>query len=1016
MKIRFNKLLLCWFIIICSFTASAMGKQFFSPNMDGIKDTAVFKLRITTPKENISRWMFEIKDLNGKLVRIFKGDGPPPDKLVWDGKSENQLLVSDGVYTYTFTIITKAGNEVTLSPQEIVVDRTNPSASVSVDLDSFSPNDDGVRDNIIFFVERFDINGINSQLLVIQDKNNNVVRSLLGIKDTITWDGKGDFEEDVPDGTYSYCLIVQDNAGNRFRTPARKIQVDREAVVSSIAVDKVIFSPNEDGVKDILEVNINVPENASIDNWKLSILNSARKEVQSIRGEGEPYHKITWDGKDKKKKTVKDGTYHLVLSETDKAGNTIATVPVSVEIDNSPPTCRMGLDNKLFSPNGDNVLDEATISLKITDTHYLEWKLSISNDVGKLVKMFSGKGENPEKSLVWDGKDDREKDAIDGNFTYLLEATDIAGNKYSSSPGSIQIDRTPPVISAEASPMLFSPNEDGIMDETSFIFRIHDASPLDYWKLKIEDSSGETVKVFKDKINIEGSIPWDGKGDDKKTLPDGTYSWAVEAVDMVGNSSEISPQKIVIGATKPTISVESDLDIFSPNADGFKDSVKFSLEVSAFNRIKEWKLKIMKVEDEVERTYTGLGNPPPAVSWFGEKDNKKPLPDGKYSYTFEVTDEVGNYVATPLESIVIDNTKPQVSVSVQPAIFSPNGDEFKDEVSFVLEYKDESSAEQWDLEIENYENKICSKFSGRGNPPFTIVWEGKDKDGNVLKDGIYNYLLKVQDIVGNSVNTVRKIIKIDNTPPQVQLSVEPALFSPNDDGVKDTTTFYLDYRDASDIDEWIVDIAGPEPALKTFRGMGRPSQIISWDGKNNRGNILPDGVYNGVLSIRDEVGNEGKSPSVEIKIDTFKPVVSVVTEEEPVSAFIPMVSISKETDRGMVISLAAELLFDLAEDKLKPEARVTLNKVAHVIKKYPDRKVSVEGHTCNLPIHTARFPNNQVLSEERAKSVLGYFVEELKFSSGRFTTKGFGDTKPIAPNDTEEGRRKNRRVEIILAK
>lgn len=1016
MTIKFNKLLLCWFIIICSFTASAIGKQFFSPNMDGIKDTAVFKLQISTAKENISRWMFEIKDSSGEVVRTFKGDGPAPDKIVWDGKSENQFLVSDGVYTYTFTIITKAGNEVTLSPQEIVVDRTNPSASVSVDVDSFSPNDDGVRDKVTFFMERFDINGINNQLLVIEDKNNNVVKSLLGIKDTMTWDGKGDFEEDVPDGTYNYCLIVQDNAGNRFRTPTQKIQVDREAVVSSIEVDKVIFSPNEDGVKDILEVKINVPENASIDNWKLSILNSVGKVVQSFYGEGEPYHKITWDGKDKKKKTVKDGTYHLVLAETDKAGNTVATVPVAVEVDNSPPTCRIGLDNKLFSPNDDNVLDDATISLKITDAHYLEWKLSILDDVGKLVKIFAGKGENPEESLVWDGKDDNKRDVIDGNFTYLLEATDIAGNKYRTSPGSIQIDRTPPVINAEASLILFSPNKDGIMDETSFIFKIRDASPLDHWKLEIKDSSRETVKVFKDKINIEGSIQWDGKGDSKRTLPDGTYSWTVEAVDMVGNSSKISPQKIVIGATRPTISVKPDLDIFSPNADGFKDSVKFSLEVSAFNRIKEWKLKIIKNKDEAERTYTGLGNPPPVVSWFGEKDNKKPLPDGKYSYTFEVTDEVGNYVATPLESIVIDNTKPQVSVSVQPAIFSPNGDEFKDKVSFVLEYRDESSAEQWDLEIEDYENKICRKFSDKGNPPFTIVWEGKDKDGNILKDGIYNYLLRVQDIVGNSINTTRKILKIDNTPPHVQLSVEPTLFSPNNDGVKDTTTFYLDYRDASDIAEWILKITGPEPALKTFKGIGRPSQIISWDGKNNRDNILPDGVYNAVLSIKDEVGNEGKSPSIQIKIDTFKPVVSVVTEEEPVSAFIPMVSISKETDRGMVISLAAELLFALAEEELKPEAKVILNKVAHIIKKYPDRKISVEGHTCDLPIHTPRFPNNQVLSEERTKSVLRYFVEELKLSPDRFTTKGFGDTKPITSNATEEGRRKNRRVEIILVK
>ncbi|GAI31270.1 unnamed protein product [marine sediment metagenome] len=145
--------------------------------------------------------------------------------------------------------------------------------------------------------------------------------------------------------------------------------------------------------------------------------------------------------------------------------------------------------------------------------------------------------------------------------------------------------------------------------------------------------------------------------------------------------------------------------------------------------------------------------------------------------------------------------------------------------------------------------------------------------------------------------------------------------------------------------------------MKTFKGIGRPSQIISWDGKNNRDNILPDGVYNAVLSIKDEVGNEGKSPSIQIKIDTFKPLVSVVTEEEPVNALIPMISINKETDRGMVISLAAELLFALGEEELKPEAKVILNKVAHIIKKYPDRKINVEGHTCDLPIHTPSVPN-----------------------------------------------------------
>jgi flagellar hook assembly protein FlgD len=73
------------------------------------------------------------------------------------------------------------------------------------------------------------------------------------------------------------------------------------------------------------------------------------------------------------------------------------------------------VDNKLISPNGDNILEQATFSLKITDSHYLEWKLSVMDDVGKSVKIFTGKGKNPQKKLVWDGKDDNKKDVIDGN-------------------------------------------------------------------------------------------------------------------------------------------------------------------------------------------------------------------------------------------------------------------------------------------------------------------------------------------------------------------------------------------------------------------------------------------------------------------------------------------------------------------------------------------------------------------------------------------------------------------------
>jgi flagellar motor protein MotB len=1011
--------LVCGILIIsCTLSGYLNARTIFSPNNDGINDVAVFRMKIGTPDENINKWHFEIKDFKGKLIRQFEGDGPPPEKLKWDGKNKNKYLVSDGRYNYFFSIVTKAGNKVELAPQEIIVDRSNPEVSISVDLSIFSPNGDGVKDETVFSMQGSDASGINSWLLAIENKENASVRSFSEVGDVkarLIWDGKGDFGEDVPDGTYVYYLVIQDNAGNRVKTKPQEVRINREARVSAIKADLRVFSPNGDGVKDVITLEINVADITSIESWKLNILNSLGKVRKSFQGKGAPPHGIKWFGKDDKDKVVNDGVYRLILSETDKAGNTVSTVPVLVEVDNSPPVCRVGVDNKLISPNGDNILEQAAFSLKITDGHYLEWKLTVMDDVGKSVRIFTGKGKNPEKKLLWDGKDDNKKDVIDGNYKYVLEAKDIAENKFILPEELIQIDRTPPVIVAEASPTLFSPNGDGVMDETNFVLQIQDASLLKSWQLNIKNSAGKTVKVFKGKSSVEKNIIWGGKGDEKGVLPDGTYLWTVNAVDIAGNSSKIAPLKFVIGATKPTISVKSSLDVFSPNSDGIKDSVKFNVTVKAFNKIKDWSMKIVSTKSEVKHTFSGNGAPPAVITWYGEKDDKKPLMDGNYGYILEITDEAGNLVSSTRKPIIIDTAKPQITVDAGLNIFSPNGDSFKDNVSFLFKYKDDSSAAEWVLSIENEKRRTLKKFSGKGALPVSVIWDGKDDGGDVLRDGSYNYVLSAEDIVGNRVSTFKQTIKVDNTAPVVEISADPDLFSPNADGEKDVTIFSLDYRDASDISNWIVKATGAEHALATFKGTGRPSQNITWDGNNDRGSALPDGIYNVVLNIRDEVGNESKSKPIQVKIDTAKPVVAVETEESPLQALAPRRAYS-ETERGVVISLAAEVLFNVGEGNLKHGARDALTKVQNIIKRYPHRKISIEGHTDNMPINTAEFPNNYVLSEARAKSVLKYFVDKLKFAADRFTIKGRGDKQPVAPNTTEEGRKRNRRVEIILLK
>ena len=122
----------------------------------------------------------------------------------------------------------------------------------------------------------------------------------------------------------------------------------------------------------------------------------------------------------------------------------------------------------------------------------------------------------------------------------------------------------------------------------------------------------------------------------------------------------------------------------------------------------------------------------------------------------------------------------------------------------------------------------------------------------------------------------------------------------------------------------------------------------------------------------------------------------------------------KVTKRGVTITLADKVLFDLGVADINPRAYSPLDKVMAVIKKYRSFNIRVEGHTDNLPIKTRRFPSNWELSIARAVSVVKYFLEDGGVSPKRFSAAGYGESKPILPNYTPEYRAKNRRVEILL--
>jgi chemotaxis protein MotB len=120
-------------------------------------------------------------------------------------------------------------------------------------------------------------------------------------------------------------------------------------------------------------------------------------------------------------------------------------------------------------------------------------------------------------------------------------------------------------------------------------------------------------------------------------------------------------------------------------------------------------------------------------------------------------------------------------------------------------------------------------------------------------------------------------------------------------------------------------------------------------------------------------------------------------------------------EKGLVITVLGDLLFDSGKADIRPEAHNILGKVARVLKEnVAEYNIGIEGHTDNQPIRQSGWKSNWELSSARALSVLHYLVNEKGISPNRLSAIGYGEYRPVSSDNTKGGRQLNRRVEIVI--
>jgi hypothetical protein len=211
-------------------------------------------------------------------------------------------------------------------------------------------------------------------------------------------------------------------------------------------------------------------------------------------------------------------------------------------------------------------------------------------------------------------------------------------------------------------------------------------------------------------------------------------------------------------------------------------------------------------------------------TWDGKDENGNTMPDGYYTYVVKAQSKGGTTTTKQLAGIQIDTRPTPVYVTAGSNGFSPNGDGFRDTISFNTLLSLKEGVKSWKLSMVEAAAGEQKSFAGTSPVPAAFTWDGKDNGGiKTAVDGLYTAMLQVEYAKGNVATAKSAAFRLAVTPPKVDISIGPLPFSPDNDGVNDELTIGLKVDDPVPVDSWSISILDPEKhAFTSFAGKGAP--------------------------------------------------------------------------------------------------------------------------------------------------------------------------------------------------
>ena len=318
-------------------------------------------------------------------------------------------------------------------------------------------------------------------------------------------------------------------------------------------------------------------------------------------------------------------------------------------------------------------------------------------------------------------------------------------------------------MSIEVDPPIFSPA--GQQKTTSISFPEGKVADIARWIIEIQAPGPKTVRRVGGTGPLLPMLSWDGLNEEGKQVPDGRYQVVLKTFNRKNELISNDVERVEILSTRAHFEIQASADYFSPReAKKRKNEILFTLNAGGSTEVQDWNFEVSDAStNKVVYSAQGQTKLPKSLKWNGKGLKGAPLPDGNYLCRLTARDLAGNSLKTDPVSVTLDSLPPELTVKGEDNLVDFNS---RKNYKMNLQASDQSGIQNWRLEITDENGDVLKRFTGEGQPPKEITWDGGTDSGKTVDPGsLVDFQLTAFDRAGNSAASDTASVQVDYQPP-----------------------------------------------------------------------------------------------------------------------------------------------------------------------------------------------------------------------------------------------------------